>query len=505
VPTLLRSEFRPLPPQREFIKSKAKIRGYGGAMGGGKSRALCEVVFNEMLDHPGLKAVLARAQHTSIIETTKKTMVEQVIPPDLITHRKQSGGEDYLQLWNGSVCHFIGLDDPYRWYSSEIGLLGFDESQEIEEEKAIRLTTRLRQSGMPNKAIFTFNPANPGHWLQKWFILGGEQTSFGFKKEAFVLPEASKSIGSLEFFFAKATDNIHLPAGYVEETLEGLPAHLRRRYLEGIWEFITGNSFFDIEAMTDYQRSVMEVKPVMTGRTKGDPEEDFEARKKGRRPKDPVGVKVGDGPLTIWRRPVKKSDDVPRDHRYVMAIDVSSGGGYDYSAIQVVCVETFEQVAEWQGKVTPVEVALEAYRLGRIYNNALATPEITGGWGFTIEQELKRLRYPNLYTRRILDRLSKKWTDRTGWDTTARTRAHMLDTLNRVLMEREFGLHSIRTLTEMGTFVYGKNNKPEAQDGCNDDLVVALAIAVTVALELPRELRRPKYEPHVPQFASTGY
>jgi hypothetical protein len=81
-------------------------------MGGGKSRALCEVVFNEMLDHPGLKAVLARAQHTSIIETTKKTMVEQVIPPDLITHRKQSGGEDYLQLWNGSVCHFIGLDDP---------------------------------------------------------------------------------------------------------------------------------------------------------------------------------------------------------------------------------------------------------------------------------------------------------------------------------------------------------------------------------------------------------
>ena len=43
----------PLPVQRAFRESKAKIRGYGGAMGGGKSRTGCEEVFDIALDHPG--------------------------------------------------------------------------------------------------------------------------------------------------------------------------------------------------------------------------------------------------------------------------------------------------------------------------------------------------------------------------------------------------------------------------------------------------------------------
>src|SRR3954471_15290182 len=94
VATVLRSEFRPLPPQRAFLASKAMIRGYGGAVGGGKSRTGCEAVFNECLDHPGLIALIARDAHTSIVETTKKTMLEQVIPHELITHRKASMGED---------------------------------------------------------------------------------------------------------------------------------------------------------------------------------------------------------------------------------------------------------------------------------------------------------------------------------------------------------------------------------------------------------------------------
>jgi phage terminase large subunit len=153
-------------------------------MGGGKSRTLCEDKFTEMLTFPGIKVVIARAQHTSIIETTKKTMLEQVIPADLITSSKASQGEDYIKLWNGSVCHFIGLDDPLRWYSSEIGSIGFDESQEIEEEKAIRLITRLRQPGMPCRATFGFNPSNPGHWLQNWFYIGGEQTKHGFSRRS---------------------------------------------------------------------------------------------------------------------------------------------------------------------------------------------------------------------------------------------------------------------------------------------------------------------------------
>jgi hypothetical protein len=188
-----------------------------------------------------------------------------------------------------------------------------------------------------------------------------------------------------------------------------------------------------------------------------------------------------------------------------MAIDSSSGRGTDYSAIQILDVEGFEQVAELLVKLETGLVAEEAYRLGRFYNDALATPEISGGWGLAVEQVLKRLRYPKIYTRRVFDRLSQKFTDKTGWDTTTRTRSVVLEALETAIREREFGLYSMRALNEMGTFVYSDKEKAEAQPGCNDDLVLSLAIGVYVVASMPRQLIKVKETPHVPQFAVTGY
>ena len=504
------SAFRPTPPQQRFMLSDADILAYGGALGGGKSRAMCERIFDYMLDFPGLTAVIARDKHTSIVETTKKTMIEQVVPraEGIVVHKKASQGEDFIELFNGSRAHFIGMDDPFRWYSSEIGVYALDEAQEIsnvDAEKVIRLLNRLRQRcsacvganqpdcpHMPHKAMMSFNPSNPGHWLKRWFIDGAQRTEYGFRKDRlFMSDDADEPWGSAEFVFALPTDNPYLSKGYLAR-LAGMPAHLRRRYMEGKWEFISGLCYFDVDALSYYADVAQRTLPVFQGATEGDPREDWEWRRRGRvgARKDPVRLRRGKGPLEVWRLPVE-------GHRYVLAVDVSSGGSYDYSAVEVVDVDAFEQVAEWQGKADPDLVAAEAYRIGRIYNDALAVPELTGGYGFTVDQELKRLRYPKLYTRSVLDRLSKQWTDRTGWDTTQRSRFHMLDTLERVLREREFGLYSYKAVTELLSFVYQEKesgySKPEAQPGMNDDLVMSLAIAVTVALSRPpKREQRPK-------------
>jgi hypothetical protein len=66
-------------------------------------------------------------------------------------------------------------------------------------------------------------------------------------------------------------------------------------------------------------------------------------------------------------------------------------------------------------------------------------------------------------------------------------------------------LNGVRSVNELATFVYGKNDKPQAQEGCNDDLVVALAIAVTVAVDRPRQVKRAKPERRDPMFSATGY
>jgi hypothetical protein len=106
----------------------------------------------------------------------------------------------------------------------------------------------------------------------------------------------------------------------------------------------------------------------------------------------------------------------------------------------------------------------------------------------------------------VLDRLSKKFTDRTGWDTTVKTRAHMLDTLERLIREKEIGLYSIRAVPELGTFVRDDAGRPAAQPGCNDDLVVSLAIGFTVAVDQPRQLKKLRPEHHRPAVSNvTGW
>ena len=513
------SIFDPLPPQRAFMLSKARIRGYGGAMGGGKSRTGCETIFDYALDNPGLVAQVCRNAHTSIVETTKKTMLSQVVPVQLITRQRASGGEDFIELWNGSRIHFIGLEDPVRWYSSEIGALFFDECQEIEEDTVLRLMTRLRQPGMPNNTILTFNPGNPGHWLQKWFLstteddkTPPERTEFGTYKRELWMQGALASVGDAEFFFAKATDNPYLPQGYVEQTLSGLKEWQRRRYLEGLWEFISGKCFFDIEALREYELSSRDTPPLFSGTTLGDIHQDMLFRTgRGSKPTPSSRLRVttDGGPLMVWRKPVRRHDDengnMVEAHRYVLSIDASSGRGKDWSALEVIDVDTFEQVAEMQIKMETGLVAEEAYRLGRIYNDALVVTELTGGWGLAVEQVLKQLRYPKPYTRHTMDRLSKKWTDRTGWDTTTRTRMVILEALETALREREFGLYSQRAIQEMGTFVYSEDEKAEAQPGCNDDMVMSLAIGVYVTSQLPRQIRKPVEPTYTPQFAVTGY
>lgn len=480
------------------------------------------------LDYPGIVLPVVRQKHTAIIGSTRKTFFEQVLPLEMreLCKIKQSGGEDYCRLPNLSEIHFVGLDDPGKWFSSELGAIAFDEAHEMSESDVVILGTRLRQrcqtcirggvadcDHMPHSMMLAFNPADPGHWLQHWFFMGGHPTRFGYAKDELCPRDSTVSIGDAEFVFSRATDNPHLPRGYVEQRLAGLPEHQRRRYLEGLWEFIAGSSFFDVDALGWHQERL--VLPRWSGGTQGAVDPESPADKIRFRPS-----KSG-GNLLVWVPPVHaRWDDVEGrelpEHRYVIGVDVAGGGAKgDYAAVQVVDVEEFGQVAELQVRMDPDLVAIEAYRLGRIYNDAVIAPEITGGWGHAVISALQRLHYRRLYTHRTFDRLAKRWTDKLGWDTTTKSRAVMLGTLEEVLREKEFVLRSERCLMELGTFVWPEKNDalagpyrgvPSAQPGCHDDLVMSLAIAVYLASSMPRQSRRQRRVGHQPAVSSvTGY
>jgi hypothetical protein len=276
--------------------------------------------------------------------------------------------------------------------------------------------------------------------------------------------------------------------------------------LHGEWVLTDGSLFFDGDALTEMQAELK--KPWKQGETAGDTT--------GANPQDPVRIKIrNDGPLAIWKPPVRKKPG-QEAHRYIVAVDVSSGGAADYTGIQVIDVEDFEQVAELQVKLDPDLAAVEAYRLACIYNGALLVPEVTGGLGLTIVRVAERMNMtfkgrpedkPVIYQRIVgaHEKLGRDFTEKFGFDTNVRTRALMLDTLEEVIRERSLKLNGVRTHTELTHFARDDKGRPAALSGRHDDLTISLAIGVYIAISLPKQLRRVRQQPHVALVQGTGY
>ena len=88
------------------------------------------------------------------------------------------------------------------------------------------------------------------------------------------------------------------------------------------------------------------------------------------------------------------------DHAYVMGVDTAEGLAHgDYSVIQVLDVNTGEQVAIWHGHIAPDLLAEEVYSVGLWFNSALCCVE-SNNHGLTTITELRHLGYPRLYRRR---------------------------------------------------------------------------------------------------------
>jgi len=442
-------------------------------MGGGKSRALCEEALDLALDHPGIPICMIRLRHNSITETTKRTMMEYVLPHQLIAKQKESGGEDYIRLHNASEIHFIGLDDPVKWFSSELGALFFDEAHEIPEESVLKLTTRLRHPAAPvlewngekrpGRVHLAFNPDNPGHWLFQWFMVGSEPTAHGSYKALLYPTQAEEPIGDAEFVFASPRDNVHLPPGYIR-TLEGQPDHLKRRYLDGLWEFIGGACYFDIEALEHYRPIVP--KPLYRFA--------FEAVDGGHRARR---VKHDSAAIRVYEEPREETS-------YAIGADVATGRGKDFSAAYVIRLDEPRLVAEFHAKIDPDLFAEQLHFLGRWYSSALIAVEMGGGYGEAVVIPLRdgrgpRPPYPRLYRHVLSSRPDLPTAKTIGFPMNTHTRPLVISQIERAIRERALPYLPERLLNECLTFAHAETlPSPRALEGCNDDAVIAAAITL---------------------------
>ncbi len=226
--------------------------------------------------------------------------------------------------------------------------------------------------------------------------------------------------------------------------------------------FLTsGRPYFNREAVIRI-RNAHQKPPAFVGRLEWD---------KQAGPKAVKFIEDPGGYLAVWAKPKPLG-------RYAIGGDTAEGkASGDYSAGEVIDRDTLEQVAEWWGHMDPDQFGEELEKLGYWYNKAWIGPEINKD-GIKTARVLADHNYPRLYKREVLDLEEPTETDKLGWYTGPQSRPLMLADMEEQIREDSLAIHSQGLISECLVFVRDDTGKPAAQEGCNDDRVMAMAIAI---------------------------
>jgi len=195
--------------------------------------------------------------------------------------------------------------------------------------------------------------------------------------------------------------------------------------------------------------------------------------------RDPLYIHPLHEDLWIWEKPEP-------DSKYVIAADVSSGAGKDYSTFHIINITNDSVIGEFQSNKIPSDhLADLLMKVGQEYNFAMLCPE-QNSYGLIVAKSIKDANYPNLFYEKFKNIYSAYMTqqeirpqDMPGIYTGPKNRDEMLAKLDTVLKNGQLRINSKRILEEFKVFIW-KGNRAEAMKNYHDDLVMALAIGVSL-------------------------
>ena len=182
------------------------------------------------------------------------------------------------------------------------------------------------------------------------------------------------------------------------------------------------------------------------------------------------------GALEIWLPPILGKD-------YLIAVDPAGGGSEgDYSAAQVVEMETGMQCAEFAEHLSGLELARFVTKLASEYNRAMLVVERNNHGSGVLAHLETGCKEARVYSQ----------NGQAGWLTTSLSRPAMLGRLDAALSESPQCFLSRRLLGECRSFVRLPNGKTGARAGTHDDRVMAMAIGLAARSEmLGKDRNRP--------------
>jgi hypothetical protein len=175
------------------------------------------------------------------------------------------------------------------------------------------------------------------------------------------------------------------------------------------------------------------------------------------------------GELEIWLPPLNGKE-------YLVAVDPAGGGSEgDYSAAQVLEMETGLQCAEFAGHVGGLELARLVTELATEYNRAWLVVERNNHGSGVLALIETVCGYGRIY----------RQNGQAGWLTTSMSRPAALGRLDAMLVERPECFQSRKLLAECRSFVRLPDGGSGARPGTHDDRVMAMAIGLATCGDLP--------------------
>jgi len=174
------------------------------------------------------------------------------------------------------------------------------------------------------------------------------------------------------------------------------------------------------------------------------------------------------GEMEIWLPPLKGKE-------YLVAVDPSGGGSFgDYSAVEVLEMETGLQCAEFAGHVGGLELARLVTELAAEYNQAWLVVERNNHGSGVLALADTVCGYERIY----------RQGGQAGWLTTSLSRPAALGRLDAGLVEQPERFQSRKLLGECRSFVRLADGGSGARAGTHDDRVMAMAIGLAVRAEM---------------------
>jgi len=183
--------------------------------------------------------------------------------------------------------------------------------------------------------------------------------------------------------------------------------------------------------------------------------------------------------LTVYESPIPGGV-------YCIGVDVASGlKGRTYSVAQVLNKQTGVQAATWRGHLPPDLFAHVVARLGEYYNKARINFE-SNNHGVSFRDTIKHV-YPlsKIHKQERYDEKIAKKTKRLGFHMDIRTRNETVDNLRAFVRDYLLQIQDQATVDEMRSFVKNERGIYEADEGCYDDTVLALAHAAWEMMRRP--------------------